>query len=112
MMTAVPNLTLICSLDDVEEDKPFLAEIDDFDYAIFQVQGDYFVTENKCSHGPGSLSDGSVEDGQIECPFHHGKFDLRTGLPTAPPCVIPIKVWAPIIQRGSIYIDISTPIRN
>ncbi len=111
-MTAPANLTLICALDDVEEDEPFLAELDDVAYAIFQVEDEYFVTEDSCSHGPGSLSEGFVEDCQIECPFHQGKFDLRTGLPAGPPCEVPIKVWTPVVQGGSIYIDISAPKRS
>ena len=111
-LKCVMSLTLICALDDVEEDAPFLAQIDGVAYSIFQVEEEYFVTEDACSHGPGSLSEGFVEDCQVECPFHHGKFDLRTGRPTAAPCEVPIKVWKPIVQGGSIFIDISTPVHS
>ena len=46
--------------------------------AVFNVDGQFFVTQNACTHGPGSLSDGFVEGDQVECDFHGGKFHIPT----------------------------------
>lgn len=102
-------LTQLCSLDEVDEDEPFRAEVDDIGYAVFKVGDLIFVCEDMCSHGPGLLSEGYVEDCQVECPFHQGKFDLHTGMPTAPPCEVPVKVWNPVVEDGAIYIDVANP---
>lgn len=108
-MSHALTLTRLCSIDDVEDDEPFLAEVDGFPFAIFQVGDEYFVTADECTHGPGSLSEGFVEDCQVECPFHQGRFDLRTGVATRAPCEIALKVWDPVVQDGGILIDISKP---
>ncbi len=108
-MNNAASLVRLCAIDDVDEDLPYRAEIDGFAYAVFKVGELIFVTADLCSHGPGLLSDGYVEGCEVECPFHQGRFDLRTGMPTEPPCEIPIQTWAAIIQDGSIYIDPSSP---
>lgn len=103
------SLTQLCLLDDVDEDEPFRAEIDGFAYAVFKVGEMIFVTADLCTHGPGLLSEGYVEDCQVECPFHQGKFDLRTGIPTEPPCEVPIKTWAAVVHNGAVFIDPASP---
>jgi len=103
------ELTQLCRLDDVDDLEPFRAEVDDTAYAIFKVGEEYFVTADLCTHGPGWLSDGWVEDCQVECPFHGGRFDLKTGAPTEPPCEVPIRTWTPVIRDGAVFIDIANP---
>ncbi|EUB99425.1 Rieske (2Fe-2S) iron-sulfur domain-containing protein [Rhizobium sp. CF080] len=106
-MSETGTLTKLCETADVSEDLPFRAEIDGFGYAIFQAGDQYYVTADLCSHGPGFLSDGFIEGCEVECPFHQGRFDVRTGQPTAPPCEVPIKVWTPVVSDEAIFIDIS-----
>ena len=102
-------LTRLCGLDDVDEDEPYRAEVNGAAFAVFKVGETIYVTDDLCSHGPGSLSEGYVEDCQVECPFHQGKFDLRTGMPTEPPCEIPIRTWTAVVDDDGIYIDMDTP---
>lgn len=108
-MTETAVLTKLCAAADVSEDLPVRAEIEGFGYAIFQAGDQYYVTADLCSHGPGYLSDGFLQGCEVECPFHQGRFDIRTGAPTAPPCEVPIKVWTPVVRDGAIFIDISAP---
>src|SRR3569623_47505 len=110
-MTDVVALTRICALSDVSEDLPFQAEIDDFAYAVFQVGDQYYVTADECTHGPGLMSDGYAEGCEVECPFHQGRFDLRTGAPPSPPCEIALRVWTPVVRDGGIFIDVDMPNR-
>jgi nitrite reductase/ring-hydroxylating ferredoxin subunit len=78
-------------------------------FAVYNLGGDIFVTEDNCTHGMASLSDGTLEGDVIECPFHGGAFNVRTGEPVEPPCLIPLKTFAPIIDDGVVYVEPGPP---
>lgn len=40
------------------------------------------VIDNACPHASGNLSGGQVEGNTVDCPWHHWKFDLGTGVCT------------------------------
>ena len=50
---------------------------------IARVNGELFALQEFCTHRYGTLSEGAIKDGQIECPWHRSCFDLRTGKVTA-----------------------------
>jgi 3-phenylpropionate/trans-cinnamate dioxygenase ferredoxin component len=68
-------------------------------------EGELYALEDNCSHQDYPLSDGSIEDGQIECVFHGAKFDLRTGKATCLPAIKPVKTFPVEIREGEIFVD-------
>ncbi len=58
-----------------------------------------------CSHQQYSLSEGWVEDNQIECNLHGSAFDLDTGAPQSLPAVKPIPVYACEVREGAVWVD-------
>jgi nitrite reductase (NADH) small subunit len=46
---------------------------------VARIGGQLAALENECPHRGGPLSEGTVEDGQIVCPWHGWCFDPRTG---------------------------------
>ncbi|PRX97001.1 bifunctional 3-phenylpropionate/cinnamic acid dioxygenase ferredoxin subunit [Allonocardiopsis opalescens] len=53
--------------------------------AVFNDGGEFFALNDTCTHAQGSLAEGWVEDGEVECPVHSGVFCLRTGEALAMP---------------------------
>ena len=48
--------------------------------AVFHLDDGFYSTQNDCSHLFASLHKGKmVKGGQIECPHHRTRFDIRTG---------------------------------
>jgi nitrite reductase/ring-hydroxylating ferredoxin subunit len=94
----------LCDATSVSPDTPARAEVNGEVYAVFEVDGEYYVTEDQCTHGPGSLSEGIVEGDEIECPFHQGRFNIRTGEPTLPPCMVALRTWTTQVRDGKILI--------
>jgi p-cumate 2,3-dioxygenase ferredoxin subunit len=73
--------------------------------AIYNVGGEVFATDDFCTHGQASLSQEGLLDGHIvECSWHLGAFDIRTGEPVAPPCQVALKTYPVIIDHGRICI--------
>ena len=47
--------------------------------AIYNVNGEYYATDNFCPHRGAALSDGLVVGHIVECGWHGWRFDVRTG---------------------------------
>ena len=62
------------------------------------------MTDNVCTHGETILSDGYQEGATIECPFHHGTFDIRIGNAAHFPCTAQIKTYPVAVEYGWVCI--------
>ncbi|WP_207779397.1 non-heme iron oxygenase ferredoxin subunit [Zavarzinia aquatilis] len=74
--------------------------------AVFNVGGRFFVTDDTCTHGEASLSEGEIDADEcvVECPWHSGAFDLATGKPCGAPCTIALKIHAFECRDGALYL--------
>ena len=74
--------------------------------AIYNVDGDFYVTDDLCTHGQSSLSDEGMLDGKIvECSWHFGAFDVTTGQALQMPCREPLKTWPVSVADGGIFVE-------
>src|ERR1041384_945928 len=71
--------------------------------AVFNVDGAFYVTDDHCTHGPGSLSEGFLDGEIIECNFHQGQFNVRTGEVVLPPCFEPVKTYPAFVRSMEIF---------
>ncbi len=83
-----------------------MVEIDGNYLALYNVEGQLFVTDDTCSHEEASLSDGFLEGYLIECPLHGSQFDVRTGEVLSLPAVQPIKTYAVQIEGDDVLVDL------
>lgn len=72
--------------------------------ALFNVGGRIYATQDECTHGRASLSEGYVEGEEIECPLHQGVFNVRTGEAVNRPCVVPIRTYHVRIDDGVVQL--------
>jgi len=96
----------LCKVDDVAVGEVRKIEAAGLTLAVYNVEGEFYVTDDACTHGPGSLSEGFVEGDLIECNFHQGVFNIRTGECVRPPCMIPVKTYKTVTEDGSVYIEL------
>jgi nitrite reductase/ring-hydroxylating ferredoxin subunit len=54
---------------------------------------------------PGSLSEGYIECDVVECNFHNGQFNIKTGEVVSPPCMIPVKTYPTVVENGRVLIE-------
>lgn len=73
------NWMTLCRKSDVREDYPHAAQVDGREIGIFLLDGQYYALDNLCPHAEARLSQGFIEEGQVECPLHEARFDLRNG---------------------------------
>ena len=53
------------------------------------------------------LSEGDVEDCEIECWLHGSRFDLRTGKPTGLPATEPVAVYPVTVEGDDVLVDVT-----
>jgi len=102
----MPTKIELCNASDVDVGAVLKVERDDLTLAVFNLEGEFFVTDDHCTHGPGSLSEGFVEGDVVECNFHGGQFNIRTGVVVAPPCMVPIKTYPTVVEGGKVFIEV------
>jgi nitrite reductase/ring-hydroxylating ferredoxin subunit len=95
----------LCGTAEVEPGNAIKVETGDLALAVFNVDGEYYVTDDLCTHGPGSLSEGYIEDDVVECNFHNGQFNIKTGEVVSPPCMIPVKTYKTFVENGRVFIE-------
>ncbi|MCK9908701.1 non-heme iron oxygenase ferredoxin subunit [Microbacteriaceae bacterium K1510] len=96
----------LCRTDEIADGSAIKVEHGDLVLAVYNVGGKFFVTDDMCTHGPGSLSEGELYGHVIECNFHGGQFDIRTGEVAGPPCMDPIRTYPVSIEDGEIFIEV------
>ena len=71
---------VVGGIDDLRPGACIRFELPDGDeLAIFNVNGEYYATENFCPHKGALLSEGAVCGYVVECGWHGWQFDVRTG---------------------------------
>ena len=106
-MSAACERLALCRREDVETGKVIRIEKGPLTLAVFNLDGEFFVTDDACTHGPGSLSEGCIEGDVVECDFHNGAFNIRTGAVVTPPCMVPVKTYRTSIdEQGFVAITV------
>jgi nitrite reductase/ring-hydroxylating ferredoxin subunit len=96
----------LCSANVIEDGEALRVEVEGRPpLAVFHVDGQFYVTDDTCSHGDASLAEGYAEGGQVECPWHSGRFCLKTGAALTFPAVEPIRVYKTIVRDGEVFIE-------
>jgi nitrite reductase/ring-hydroxylating ferredoxin subunit len=74
---------------------------------LAKVNGQIFAVGGRCTHAPVLLEAGVLMDYTLECPFHGGQFDIRTGEAIAWPCTYPIPTYPVQIEGDEIRVGVS-----
>ena len=65
----------------------------DLQSAIYNLEGEFYATDNICTHEYALLSEGWMEKGCIECPLHAAQFDIKTGKALSAPADTDLRVY-------------------
>jgi 3-phenylpropionate/trans-cinnamate dioxygenase ferredoxin component len=97
----------VCPADDLPPGEVAVAEdTPDGRVAVFNVDGELYGLEDRCSHQQAWLSDGYVEDCAVECPLHASMFDLRTGQPSGLPANRPVRTYRAFLEDGTVKVEV------
>ena len=76
--------------------------------AVYNVDGEFYATDDVCTHGEVSLSEGVVDGDIIECPMHGGAFEIKTGQPAELPCVLALRTYRVTVDGDRLMADVDS----
>jgi nitrite reductase/ring-hydroxylating ferredoxin subunit len=99
----------VCGVAEVEPGSHMQVRVDGFGaLAVYHVEGSFYVTDDSCTHMQASLGDeGMLEGHVIQCTWHNGKFDIRTGEVLAPPCPVRLRTYQVRVRDGDVYVVVA-----
>ena len=74
--------------------------------ALAHVGDGYFAVEDLCTHDEGPLGEGELFGGEIECPRHGARFDVKTGRAMTLPAVVPVKTFPVKVVGTKIMVQL------
>lgn len=66
--------------------------------------GTFHALDDTCSHEEASLSEGWVEDGEVECPLHSARFCLADGRAMCLPATEPVATHRVEVRDGAVWL--------
>jgi nitrite reductase/ring-hydroxylating ferredoxin subunit len=99
------QLIYLCDTADVVEGEGLRIEDSELaePIAVFCSDGRYFALSDTCSHAEASLSEGFIENCQVECPLRFARFDLASGRACSLPALLGVRSYRLWIVDGRVY---------
>ena len=95
---------LVATIEDVPEEDVIQVVVGDQFFALYNVNGEFFATDDLCTHQHARLSDGFVIDDIIECPLHQGRFHIPTGTAKGAPVTCNLRTHMVKVDGENVYI--------
>ena len=96
----------VAAVGDLADGESMPVELMGLQLALYNVAGEWFCTDNVCSHAYALLSDGWLEGHLIECPLHNGQFDVRTGKGQGAPITTDIRAFPTRVEGDDVLVTL------
>ena len=91
--------------DDIAPGEKQIYEVDGIMVVIVNLDGEYYCVEDVCTHDGGPLGEGKLDDGQLICPRHGARFDVRTGDALTLPAFEPVATYQVKVENGDLLVE-------
>lgn len=75
--------------------------------AVYNVDGEFYATDDTCTHEVSSLAEGYVDGDVIECAYHFAKFCIRTGAVLSFPATRPLGTYPVKVVDDTVFVDVA-----
>ncbi len=100
------NFIKVATTGDLSPGKAMKVEVNDEEVALFNLDGEYYAISDVCTHAGGPLSDGELDGEEVECPWHGGRFNVRSGEVTGPPAPRAVESYSVKVEGEDILISL------
>lgn len=75
----------VCNVNEIPTGNGKRVKVESQEIAVFNLNGQFYATQDTCPHEGGPLSSGFIEGENVICPWHGATFDIVTGKILEPP---------------------------
>ncbi|MDH3378444.1 MAG: non-heme iron oxygenase ferredoxin subunit [Gammaproteobacteria bacterium] len=97
---------VLCDMSEVPEGSCKSFTIEGTRIALYNVMGEFYATQNHCTHKGAQLVKGELEGSVIECSQHGWKFDVKTGECLAPKHGRKLRLYPISIGQTSVTVEL------
>ena len=80
----------------------------DLELALFNLAGSVHALDNACIHAGGPLSEGTVVDGVVTCPWHWWRYDVGDGRRLGSDAIRQ-PTYPASIEGGAVVVEVPDP---
>jgi 3-phenylpropionate/trans-cinnamate dioxygenase ferredoxin subunit len=104
----VAELT-VCPVHELPPGSMKLVHAGEIAVGVYNVDGDLYAIEDRCSHDDGPLVEGDwePEEAVVVCPRHGARFDIRTGAALSLPAYLPVETFPVRVDEGLVKVDVT-----
>ena len=102
------HFVTVAKKDFLEPGELMYVEVDDEPVCLINLAGELYALNDVCTHEEASLSDGTIEGDEIECPLHGGAFNIRTGEPAAFPVAVAVETYKVRIVGDEVQVSVKS----
>ena len=96
----------VAKADEIDDEEVIAVSVGRLDIGIYKMNGEYFALDDICTHAYAAMSDGYIEDGNIECPLHGACFDIKTGKALTAPATVDLRKFPVKVEGDQIFVGV------
>jgi 3-phenylpropionate/trans-cinnamate dioxygenase ferredoxin subunit len=95
----------VCNVSDLQPGEAIRVDAEP-PIAVFNVDNNFYATEDTCTHMQASLAEGYVDEDVVECILHMAKFNIRTGAALTYPATRSLRTYPVAIENDSVFVNV------
>lgn len=103
----MPDFVRVASLDQIPPGEVLTVEVNGKEVCLANVDGTIYAIGNECTHQGGPLGEGVLMGDTIECPWHAGQFNVKSGQVVSPPPGEPVATYQVQVEGNDVKVALS-----
>jgi 3-phenylpropionate/trans-cinnamate dioxygenase ferredoxin component len=92
---------------DITPGKMIKVSIGGRDILVANIDGEYYATDDSCTHSGSSLSEGKLDGCTITCGWHAAEFDCKTGKFSKFPVKLrDLTSYDVVVESNNVFVEI------
>src|SRR4029450_845764 len=104
----MPQFIKVTTTDELEDQQAKLVEVEGQRIALFRVGEAFYALSDTCTRRGGPLSEGTVEEAEVTCPWHGARFDIKTGAVLGPPAGREVRSYPVRVTGGEVEVGMGS----